>query len=178
MRSKSGMLDSATVNKLILLYVLDKMEVALQEGVILDMVTENNWLNYMDCQVALCDLIKSNLITNVATKGCNPRYAITSDSREGLKHYYINIPSSLRENIADVIKQNKFKYRKKQDYFSDYFKNNDGTYTVILKIESATATLMELKLTVQNPTKAKWLYKTWGDKASTIYEFLLENLID
>jgi len=172
------MLDEANVNKLILLYALDKMEVALQESVILDMVTENNWLGYMDCKVALCDLIKNNLITNVATKGCNPRYAITTDSREGLNHYFVNIPSSLRENIAEVIKLNKLKYRKKQDYFSDYFKNTDCTYTVVLKIESATTTLMELKLVVQNRNKAKWLFKNWSDKASSIYEFMLENLID
>ena len=53
------MLEPTTLNKLILLYALDKMEVALQESVILDMVTENNWLNYMDCKVALTDLIKT-----------------------------------------------------------------------------------------------------------------------
>lgn len=173
------MMDTATVNKLILLYALDKMEVALQESVILDMVTENNWLSYMDCKVALCDLIKNNMITNVATKGGNtPRYAITSDSREGLKHYYVNIPASLRENIAEVIKFNKLKYRKKQDYFSDYFKNNDGTYTVILRIESTNTQLMELKLTVQNRNTAKWLFKNWGEKASSTYEYILENLIE
>ena len=135
------MLEPTTLNKLILLYALDKMEVALQESVILDMVTENNWLNYMDCKVALTDLIKNNMITNVATKGCNPRYAITSDSREGLKHYFVEIPSSLRENIAEIIKLNKIKYRKKQDYFSDYYKNTDGTYTVVLKIESTNTPL-------------------------------------
>ncbi len=56
------MLEPTTLNKLILLYALDKMEVALQESVILDMVTENNWLNYMDCKVALTDLIKNNMI--------------------------------------------------------------------------------------------------------------------
>ena len=172
------MLEPTTLNKLILLYALDKMEVALQEGVILDMVTENNWLSYMDCKVALTDLIKNNMITNVATKGCNPRYAITSDSREGLKHYFVEIPSSLRENIADVIKLNKIKYRKKQDYFSDYYKNTDGTYTVVLKIESTNTPLMDLKLVVQNRNKAKWLFKNWSEKASTLYEFILENLID
>ena len=172
------MLEPTTLNKLILLYALDKMEVALQEGVILDMVTENNWLTYMDCKVALTDLIKNNMITNVATKGCNPRYAITSDSREGLKHYFVEIPSSLRENIADVIKLNKIKYRKKQDYFSDYYKNTDGTYTVVLKIESTNTPLMDLKLVVQNRNKAKWLFKNWSEKASTLYEFILENLID
>ncbi len=172
------MLEPTTLNKLILLYALDKMEVALQESVILDMVTENNWLNYMDCKVALTDLIKNNMITNVATKGCNPRYAITSDSREGLKHYFVEIPSSLRENIAEIIKLNKIKYRKKQDYISDYYKNTDGTYTVVLKIESTNTPLMDLKLVVQNRNKAKWLFKNWSEKASTLYEFILENLID
>ena len=172
------MLEPTTLNKLILLYALDKMEVALQESVILDMVTENNWLNYMDCKVALTDLIKNNMITNVATKGCNPRYAITSDSREGLKHYFVEIPSSLRENIAEIIKLNKIKYRKKQDYFSDYYKNTDGTYTVVLKIESTNTPLMDLKLVFQNRNKAKWLFKNWSEKASTLYEFILENLID
>ncbi|MDE6869508.1 MAG: DUF4364 family protein, partial [Clostridia bacterium] len=129
------MLETNTVNKLILLYALDKMEVPLQEDVILDMITENNWLTYMDCKVALTDLIKNDMITNMATKGCNPRYAITSDSREGLKHYFVEIPSSVRDNIAEVVKLNKLKYRKKQDYFSDYFKNADGTYTVVLRID-------------------------------------------
>ena len=172
------MLDNSTVNKLILLYALDKMEVALQEDVILDMVTENNWLSYMDCKLALTELIKNNMITNIATKGCNPRYAITTDSREGLKHYFVEIPSSLRDNIAEVIKLNKIKYRKKQDYFSDYYKNTNGTYTVVLRIDSPANPLMDLKLTVQNRTKAKWLFKNWSDKASTLYEFILENLID
>ena len=143
------MLETNTVNKLILLYALDKMEVPLQEDVILDMITENNWLTYMDCKVALTDLIKNDMITNMATKGCNPRYSITSDSREGLKHYFVEIPSSVRENIAEVVKLNKLKYRKKQDYFSDYFKNADGTYTVVLRIDSTSSSLMELKLVVQ-----------------------------
>lgn len=172
------MLEPSTLNKLILLYALDKMEIGLQEKVIMEMVTENKWLDYMDYRIALTDLIKNNMITNVATKSGNPRYAITSDSREGLKHYYTEIPSSLRENIAEVIKLNKIKYRKKQDYFSDYFKNSDGTYTVVLKIESTSTPLMDLKLVVQNQQKAKWIHNHWGDKASTVYEFILENLID
>ncbi len=172
------MLETNTVNKLILLYALDKMEVPLQEDLILDMITENNWLSYMDCKVALTDLIKNNRVTNMATKGCNPRYAITSDSREGLKHYFVEIPSSIRDNISEVVKLNKIKYRKKQDYFSDYYKNADGTYTVVLRIDSTSNSLMDLKLVVQNRTKAKWLFKNWSDKASSLYEFILENLID
>ena len=38
------------VNKLILLFVFDKMESALSERTIVDMCsTSNDWINYMDC---------------------------------------------------------------------------------------------------------------------------------
>ena len=70
------------------------------------------------------------------------------------------------------------KYRKKQDYFSDYYKNADGTYTVVLKIESNTMPLMELKLNIQNRNTAKWIFKNWADKAPQVYEFIQENLVD
>ena len=39
-----------SVNKLILLFVFDKMESALSERTIVEMCTTGNgWLNYMDC---------------------------------------------------------------------------------------------------------------------------------
>ena len=86
------MLDNSTVNKLILLYALDKMEVALQEDVILDMVTENNWLSYMDCKLALTELIKNNMITNIATKGCNPRYDYHHRFKRGAQTLFCRNP--------------------------------------------------------------------------------------
>ncbi len=86
------MLDNSTVNKLILLYALDKMEVALQEDVILDMVTENNWLSYMDCKLALTELIKNNMITNIATKGCNPKVCYHHRFKRGAQTLFCRNP--------------------------------------------------------------------------------------
>ena len=40
-----------TENKLILLFILDKMEIPLTENSIMDIATSrNNWLSYMDCK--------------------------------------------------------------------------------------------------------------------------------
>ena len=42
------------LNKLILLFVFDKMEVPLSESTILDMCSSaNQWINYMDCKPLL-----------------------------------------------------------------------------------------------------------------------------
>ena len=85
---------------------------------------------------------------------------------------------SLFDSITEHVKKNRLIYRRKQDYSSDYFKNSDGTYTVVLKIESVTVPLLELKLNVQNRNTAKWIFKHWSDKALSIYELIHDNLVE
>lgn len=172
------MLDKKATNKVILLYIFDKMGVAMQEDIIIEMAVANDWMAYIDAKESFAELASSDFLTNVNVRSSTPRYAITSDGRECLQHFYINIPTTLRENIIEHIRQNRLSYRKKQDYSSDYFKNADGTYTVVLKIDSTSVPLMELKLTIQNRNTAKWIYKNWAEKASSIYEFISENLVD
>ena len=51
-----------TVNKLILLYVLDKMEIPLTENSILEICSsQNNWVNWMDCKDLLAQCYLLNL---------------------------------------------------------------------------------------------------------------------
>lgn len=170
----------AQIEKLIILYIFDKMEVAMKEEFIVDIISnENNWLDYITCKNSIEDLVKSGLLINTSAKSVTPRYTITSDSREGLAHFYTNIPMSTREEINEYIKTHRLYFRKKQDYFSNYYRNSDGTYTVNVKIEGPTKEpLMDLKIQVQNITKAKWIHKNWSEKASLMYGHIIEDLID
>lgn len=165
-------------DKLVLLYIFDQCNVALIEDIIIEIATSNEWIGYMDCKLAIDDLIKTDYLVNVSRSSATPRYKITPDGRECLKCFYYKIPMSIREAIAEHIKNNIMVYRKQQDYQSDYFRNADGSYTVVLKIVDDTSTWMELKLKVDNRTKAKWIYKTWRDKAIDIYSYLNENVIE
>ena len=167
------------INKLILLYIFDQCSVALIEDIIVnDIATANGWISYMDCKDAIADLIKTDYLVNAAGKNSVPRYKITPDGRECLNCFFYKIPASTRDAIKEHIKKNIMSYSKQQDYQSDYFRNNDGTYTVVLKIVDDTSVWMELKLRVDNRTKAKWIYKTWHDKAIDIYGYLNENVIE
>lgn len=172
------MLEPLILNKLILLFVFDRMGVPMQENVLVDMATDNNWISYMDCKESLCDLIKTSFIANMSPKSHTPRFAITSDGRECLKHFYTQIPLSLRDEITENVKENRLNYRKKQDYISDYYKNPDGTFTVVLRIDTTNVQLMELKLVIQSISTAKWVHKTWAEKAPQLYETILDTLID
>ena len=122
-----------SINKLIILFVFDKMESALSERTIVDMCsTSNTWMGYMDCVNIIHKLIDDNFIC-VVSEDDDTLYTITPDGRETLANFYINIPKSVREEISQFVKKNSARYRNRQECRSDYYQNMDGTFTVALK---------------------------------------------
>jgi hypothetical protein len=167
-----------TSKKLILLFVFDKMAIPLSRDTVMDLVTQDNkWLTGIECQQLLIELSDTYLLFS---KKNNDKvfYSITTDGRECLANFYTRIPSSLRDEITRYTRENRLQYRKKQEYFSDYQKNPDGTYTVILKISDGGNSVMELKLAVPNRRTAQRIYLNWVNKAAQAYGVLYETIID
>lgn len=171
-----------TIYKLILLFVFDKMEVPLSENTVIDMCTSsNNWIPYMDCKVVFKQLVdESNFIyrINGNSAASESLYTITPEGRVCLAHFFIRIPSTLREEISEYIKDNRMNYRRKQEYFADYHKNPDGTHTVILRIIDSVQPVFEVKLNVPTRATAKWIYKKWEEKATQVYSTIYDMLVD
>lgn len=165
-------------NKLILLFVFDKMECPLSENTIIDMCcSSNTWISYMDCKPMLNKLLSEGFIYNVANYG-DALYTITPEGRYCLAEFYVKIPSSIRESISTFIKSNRTRYRRKQECTADYYMNKDSTYTVYLKINDVSQPSLELKFTVPNRPIAKSIYKKWEEKAGNLYALIYENLVD
>ncbi len=167
-----------SVNKLILLFVFDKMESPLTERTLLDLCTSSNaWLNYMDCMVLIHRLQSDGFICEIPSED-DTLYTITPEGRETLANFYINIPRSLREEISRYIKNNSARFRNKQECKADYYQNKDGTYTVFLKILAPVQPMLELKFVVPDKKTANYIYKKWEDKASEMYSAVYETLVD
>jgi len=131
----------------------------------------------MECKEVLSELIESGFVF-VSNNNAGQLMSITPDGRICLSHFYLRIPATLRDEISEYTKNNRMRYRKKQEYFSDYFKNPDGTYTVCLKIISMTQNIMELKIIVQDRNKAKMIYKNWEDNAPNVFGNLYSMLVE
>lgn len=167
-----------SVNKLIVLFVFDKMESALSGSTIVEMCTAGNWLNYMDCMELLPKLLEDGFICLVPSSEDEQLYSITSDGRDSLNNFYINIPKSIREEISAFIKKNSGRLRNKQECKSNYYKNADGTYTVFLKILAPVQPMLELKFVVPDKKTAQNIYKNWECKASELYSAIYDTLVD
>lgn len=171
--------SNETTGKLILLYVLDKMECDLTEDTIIDMCYyQKKWVSYFTCKIALSELEKSGYIQEVESVHQDKYYKITTEGRSCLSYFFNEIPTSLKEEIASFIQENKLLFKRKQEYFSDIIKNKDGSYTVILKIIETTSTGLELKLVASSQDTAKEIQKNWQLNASKVYSNIYETLLN
>ena len=143
------------MNKLILLFVFDKMESALSERTIVEMCTTGNgWLNYMDCMELIPKLLDDGFICRTSSDE-EPLYSITA-----------------------FVKNNSGKLRNRQECKADYYLNKDGTYTVFLKILAPVQPMLELKFVVPDKKTAQNIYKSWELKASELYSAIYDTLVD
>ena len=167
-----------TVSKLILLYVFDQMEIPVTTETLNEMCcSQNDWLTYMTLTEILPELVDARFIV-LCSNGNDEYYKITQEGRDCLNFFFMKVPSSTRKEISAFIKKNRQTFKRKQEYFRDYFKNKDGTYTVYLKIIDPTSTKLELKLNVSNRGEAKRVFTKWNESASEVYADLYKILID
>ena len=171
--------NNAKISKLVILFVFDKMEIPLTEETILDMCcSQNQWVSYMLCKEIMADLVESGFLSLSNGKTGVKYFTITNEGRMCLNYFFVNIPSSLRDEISDYVKNNRINFRRKQEYFRDYSRNDDGSYSVLLKILDPAGSKLELKLNVANRASAQDIYKKWENKASEVYAALYDILID
>ncbi len=168
-------------NKLIILFVLDKIEMPLTEISLIEMCSvKNNWLNYMDCIELLSQLVDSKLIYKTECKEGEMRYTLTVDGRSCLSYFYRRIPYELREEITEYTKANRMNIKMSQEYYATYTDAEDGSYLITLRIyENLIATpLFELKVKAPTRQSAEECCKKWRQKAPALYEYVFDNLIN
>ncbi len=175
------MQDVHTKNKLVAMFVLEKLAMPIQEDVFCDMCCyDNNWIETpLFAKQVILDLETSGFVRrepNTTTGGY--MISLTDDGVTCLGHFFKDILQSVRDDITLCISRNRHNYQKKQELFSDYYKNPDNSYTVVLKIIEIDKTLMELKFNVSSRAAAAKLYNSWSDKAIDTYKLLYEQLID
>lgn len=162
------------VKKLILLFLMEKMEFPLTDESLNEIISQNpDIMNYMEYREALFQLIESKFVYQTV-KGSETCFNITQDGRGALGHFYQKIPASIREQIIEYARENRQKFKRRQEYTWDYFKNADGTYTVVLRIQTAAAgdNLLEIKFKTDTRQSAKSVANKWREKASEVYELI------
>ncbi len=167
--------------KLTLLFFMEKMEIPLTKNSILDICCiENDWISYMDCVATISELNNSGFIYKTENAENDELYSITYAGRECLAQLYKRIPYADREKMTEYVKLNKLSVKTSQEYTSTYSKNDDGSYTVTLRIYEPMISnpMFEIKIKAPSRQSAIEADQKWKRQAPNVYEYVYENLVN
>ena len=168
------MAETFTLYKLIILYMLNKVDFPLTTSQISEFVLDKGYTSYFKLQEALSELASSGLIRPETTHN-RTLYHLTENGAETIHYFSNKISSAIRKDIDDFLKEKQ--YDLKEEVKSDYYLNTNKEYEVRCQIVENGSSLIDLKLTVPTETEAEAIANRWDLNSQQIYAQLLANLL-
>lgn len=165
-----------TLYKLIILYMLEKVNFPLTNNQITGFILDQGYTDYFHVQQAISELVESGLISTETIR--NASYC--KNTEEGLRtldYFKKDISDRIKEDIDQFLKENAFELRNEVSTLSDYDRTPEGDYSVRCRVKEGHATLIELNFTVPTEQEAKAVCRNWPNKSKELYMNILETLL-
>ena len=170
------MAETFTLYKLIILYMLDKVDFPLTTSQISEFVLDKGYTTYFKLQEALSDLAESGLIRTETTHNRTLSH-LTENGAETILYFSNKISSAIRKDIDEFLKEKQYDLKEEAAVKSDYYLNTNREYEVRCQIVESGSSLIDLKLTVPTEKEAEAIANHWNAKSQEIYTLLLSNLL-
>lgn len=169
--------DALTLYKLIVLFLLDKVDFPLTNAQISNFILEKDYTNYFNIQQSISELIEAELIT-VETVGHSSLYQITSSGRETLSFFEHMVSPAIQEDILEYLKINEYTLRDEVSILSEYYEAKKGEYTTRLRVLEKGEPIIDLNIAVPTKEDAEKICNNWRSQSQKIYAFILGNLLN
>ena len=165
-----------TVYKLIVLYMLQNTENTLTNSQISEFILDKGYTNYFTVQRAFHELEEENMLRVKQIRNMS-HYALSDEGSEAIEMFEYQIPNSIKEDIAQFLKEKEYELRKEASVTADFYPSKGDEYTVNLKIREKENLLLEINLKDVSSDQAVYLCDHWEKKHSDVYSMLIEKLL-
>lgn len=163
-------------HKLLIMYILDTVDIPMNNAGITQFVLENNYMNYFVAQQYISELITSKFIESSTKDGCD-FYYLTQAGKDTLNYFIDRIPQKLKDEIDKNYEKKKEEMIKDTQIIGNYYKKNDSEYIVNLRVIEKDIILFNLSLNVVSNKQAKMICSNWKEGSQDIYKKILDLLI-
>ncbi|MCL2859490.1 MAG: DUF4364 family protein [Oscillospiraceae bacterium] len=154
-------------NKVIILYILNKVNKPLNNTALLKLVLSLTDMNYFYFQQFLVDLVNSKYIVQVEKDEIC--YKLTDTGKEVLELTQNVIPGILKLKIDNSFKQSLSKINDEISIIADFIPESETEYTVVCKIIENNKKLFEIQVFTGSREQAKKIVDNWNKNSSKIY---------
>lgn len=167
--------EPLTLYKLIILYMLDRVNFPLTSAQISEFILEKEYTNFLTLQQAIAELTDAGLITT-QTIGNRTHIIITPEGLNTLSFFENRISYTIKKEINNFFKENEMELRNEVSILADYYKSTTGEYDAHLIAKEKNVKLVEITLSVPTEDSAAAICDNWQRNNQEIYQFLIQKL--
>ena len=170
------MAESFKLYKLIVLYMLDKVDFPLTNSQISEFILDEGYTTYFKLQQAISELAQSGFIREECTHSRTFLH-LTEEGEETIHYFKGDISPAIQKDINDFLKDKKYDLKNEVSVKTDYYRTPAGEYAVQCQVLEQNAPLIDLTLTVPSEEEAQTISGNWAKKNQELYALIMEHLL-
>ena len=167
--------DPITLYKLIVLYMLDRVNFPLTKAQVEDFILEKEYTTFLKLQQAISELTDADMVRAKSIRN-RTHLEITEEGRQTLGFFENRISSSIREEIDKYFKENEYELKNEVSVLSNYYKSTTGEYEANMIIREKNINLVNLTMSVPTEELAASICDKWETANQDVYNLLVEKL--
>lgn len=169
------MTDTLTLAKLIILYMLNKVDFSLTNSQISEFVLDKGYTNYFVLQQAFSELESADFIQATTIRNSS-HYDLTEEGRNSLDYFGNQVSDEIKADIDTFMQERKYQLREENEILADYYQENSDEYIVRCQINEKGHMILDLQFSVATEQQAINLCDNWSKKNSDVYTYLVHTL--
>ncbi len=170
------MTEPHTLTKLIVLYMLDKVDFPITKAQVYDFILEKEYANYFTLTQATYELTEDGYIESSSTHSTT-FLKLTDKGRDTLTFFQNRISEGIRNDINSYFEDNRFEISNRVSVMTNYYRSANGDYIADLSAREKSEDLINIRINMPTEESAQNICEHWREKSSDIYSFILENLL-
>ena len=167
-------------NKLIIMYILNKLNIPISNNNITSLVLETRLMNYFMFQQCFNELQKGKLLEfNAAEKKSTESmdgYHLTAAGNNTLQYFLSLIPPGIKKQLDIMLPDARKEIQGDALVTADFMPESESKFTVNCKMGEKGFPLMELTAAVGTKKDAREVCENWKTHSSEIYSEIIEAL--
>lgn len=162
--------------KLIILYMLNKVDFPLTNSQISEFILDEGYTTYFKLQQALSELAESGFIREESTHS-RTFYHLTEEGSETLHFFKNDISPAIQNDIDTFLKEKKYELKNEVSVKSDYYRNTNREYSIHCQVLERDVPLIDLTVTAPTESEAETIANNWQQKNEEIYAAIMAHLL-
>lgn len=178
MNSNSNNTTTLAENKVLILYILDRINGDIIQDGLYKIISSINNINYFYFKQVLTDLIDSKLVGSYTKEDEEQVIKITSEGKNAYTLTKDVLPGILKLKADHVFEKEFSDFEEKSSIIAEFTPKNENDYTIKCKIVENNETIFEVRTFAGSRDRAKRIVDNWNKNANIIYPKILNMLLD